>query len=83
MVGIVLISGPNYGGSLDIKYPKLFISGKVDQWAATTESLYDHAPDPKALIIYPNIAHHGTDLFLSSVGDQFLKSLLDFVNAIP
>jgi hypothetical protein len=83
MVGIVLISGPNNGGSLDTKYPKLFISGKVDQWAATTQSLYDHAPEPKKLIIYPDIASHGTALFYAPVGDQFLKSLLDFVNAIP
>ena len=83
MVGIVLISGPNNGGSLDTKYPKLFIAGKLDQWSAPTESLYNHAPDPKKLIIYPDVAHHGADLFYSPVGDQFLKSLLDFVNTIP
>jgi len=82
MVGIVLISGPNNGGSLETKYPKLFISAKLDQWAAATETLYNHAPDPKALIIYPNIANHGADLFFASVGDQFLKSLLEFVNSI-
>ena len=83
MIGIVLISGPNNGGSLDTQYPKLFISGKLDQWSSTTESLYNSAPEPKKLILYPDIASHGADLFYSPIGDQFLKSLLDFVNSIP
>jgi hypothetical protein len=82
MVGIVAISGPNYGGTLDTSYPKLFISGKLDQWSAPTESEYNRADEPKTLILYPGIAHHGTDIFYSSVKDQFLKSLLDFVNNI-
>jgi len=83
VVGLVLISGPNYGGSLDTKYPKLFIASKLDEWSAPTESEYNSAPDPKKLILYPDISSHGADLFYSIVGDQFLKSLLDFVNSIP
>jgi pimeloyl-ACP methyl ester carboxylesterase len=80
MAGIVLISGPNYGGTLDTSYPKLFICGKLDQWSAPIESEYKRADEPKTLILYPDIAHHGTDLFYSTAKDQFLKSLLDFVN---
>ena len=82
MVGMVLIAGPNNGGTLDTPYPKLFISGKLDQWSSPIQSEYKRADEPKTLILYPDIAHHGTDLFYSTAKDQFLKSLLDFVNSI-
>ena len=82
MVGMVMIAGPNYGGTSDTAYPKLFIAGKLDQWSAPTESEYNRADEPKTLVIYPDIAAHGTDLFGSMVKDQFLKDLLDFVNKI-
>ena len=82
MVGIVMIAGPNNGGTSDTTYPKLFIAGKLDQWSAPTESEYNRADDPKTLVLYPDIAAHGTDLFGSMVKEQFLKDLLDFVNKI-
>jgi pimeloyl-ACP methyl ester carboxylesterase len=82
MVGMVMIAGPNYGGTLDTAYPKLFIAGKLDRWSAPTESEYNRVDEPKKLILYPDIANHGTDLFTSMVKDQFLKDLLDFVNNI-
>ena len=82
MVGIVMIAGPNNGGTSDTAYPKLFIAGKLDQWASPTESEYNRADEPKTLILYTDIAAHGTDLFGSMVKDQFLKDLLDFVNKI-
>lgn len=84
MVGIATIAGPNNGGLLtDITYPKLFIAGQLDQWSSPIKSDYKKAIEPKTLIIYPDTAQHGTDLFYSPVGDEFLKALLDFVNNIP
>ena len=82
MVGMVMIAGPNYGGTSDTAYPKLFLGGALDQWSSPTETEYNRADEPKTLIIYPDVAAHGTDLFGSMVGDQFLKDLLDFINKI-
>ena len=82
MVGIVMIAGENYGGTSDTAYPKLFIAGKIDKNSPFTEADYARADEPKTLIIYPAVAPHGTDLFNSTVKDQFLKDLLDFINGI-
>ncbi len=82
MVGIVLIAGQNFGGTLDVAYPKLFISGKLDPNSSFTATDYERADDPKSLILYPDVTVHGTSMFGSSVGDQFLKDLLDFINKI-
>jgi len=83
MVGIVMISGPNNLAALDTAYPKLFIASELDEWSAATKRDYNNADEPKTLTIYPEIGSHGTDLFYSTVKDQFLNALLDFVNAIP
>lgn len=82
-IGIVMISGPNNLAAFDTAYPKLFIASELDSWSTATKSDYDSADEPKMLTIYPGIGSHGTDLFYSTVKDEFLKSLLDFVNAIP
>jgi hypothetical protein len=82
MVGIVLIAGQNFGGLLDVAYPKLFIAGKLDPNSSFTATDYARADDPKTLILYPDVAVHGTSMFGSSVGDRFLKDLLDFINKI-
>jgi len=82
IVGMVMIAGPNFGGTLDTPYPKLFVAGKLDPWASPLESEYKRADEPKTLILYPDNAVHGTLLFGSAVKDQFLKDLLDFVNNI-
>jgi hypothetical protein len=80
MVGIVLIAGQNFGGTLDVVYPKLFIAGKLDPNSSFTATDYKRADDPKSLILYPDVAVHGTSMFGASVGDQFLKDLLDFID---
>lgn len=83
MIGIVMISGPNNGLSLDTSYPKLFIASEKDEWAVDTKSDYYQADEPKTLVIFPRAGSHGTDIFTSPSGDQFLNDLLDFVNNIP
>lgn len=82
-VGIVMISGPNNLAALDTAYPKLFIASELDEWSTATKRDYNSAAEPKTLTIYPGIRSHGTDLFYSTVRNQFLKSLLDFVINIP
>src|SRR5688572_2905082 len=64
MIGIVLIAGPNDAGSLEnITYPKLFIAGATDRFAADTQKIYDQAGEPKELVLFPKDGLHGTDLF--------------------
>jgi hypothetical protein len=83
MIGLVMIAGPNLAGSLlDLSYPKLFIAGGNDSWAASIQADYDNASDPRQLIIYPDIGLHGTELFQSKYGDQFLQTLIDFVDNV-
>jgi len=83
MVGVVSIAGQNLGGTLDVAYPKLFLAGKLDPYSNPIASDYERADNPKTLILYPDITAHGTSMFGTSVGDQFLKDLLDFINKIP
>jgi hypothetical protein len=84
MIGLVMIAGPNQGGSLlDIAYHKLFIAAENDPWAKATQLDYDNAAEPRQLVIYPDTGLHGTDLFNSSFRDQFLQALLDFVEKLP
>jgi hypothetical protein len=82
MVGLVMISGPNTGGTLDdVTCPKLFIAAEQDSWAKATRNDFENAAEPKTLIIYTGNGAHGTELFDSSVYRvQFLQALLDFVN---
>jgi hypothetical protein len=85
MIGVAMIAAENYGGTLrDVTYPKLFIAGELDPYAANFKFLYDRAADPKELIIFPGASEHGTDLFYSATyGGQFLDALLNFVNKLP
>lgn len=84
MIGLVMIAGPNEAGSLsDVTYPKLFIAAKNDTWAAATQADYENAAEPRELVLYPDTSMHGTDLFQSPVGEQFLKALIDFVMNLP
>jgi hypothetical protein len=83
MIGLVLIAGPNNGGSLaNITYPKLFIAGALDEWAASTKAIYEKASEPKELVLFPDNGIHGTQLFYSSDREVFLKLLIDFVNKL-
>jgi len=81
IVGLVLIAGPNFGGSLaKMQYPKLFIAGALDTWAKDTQAVYEQAAEPKRLVLFEGNSAHGTNLFFSGDREQFLSLLIDFVN---
>ena len=83
MVGMVMISGPNYGFSVKTSYPKLFIAAADDPYAKDTKLDYNDAKEPKQLLLFPGTSVHGTELFSSTFKDQFLQALLDFMNNLP
>jgi hypothetical protein len=81
IVGLVLIAGAVHHASVaEAAYPKLFIAGELDRWAFDIKAGYEKAAEPKTLTIFENNKAHGTDLFHSEDGEQFLSLLLDFVN---
>lgn len=83
IIGIVLIAGRMVRGSLsEVAYPKLFIAGALDPGAPYTQSGYDQSAKPKELVLFPENRAHGTDLFASKDGNQFLMLLIDFVNEL-
>jgi hypothetical protein len=83
ILGLVLIAGPNYGGSLaKVTYPKLFIAGALDRWARDTQVVYDQASEPKRLVLFEENSTHGSSLFYSEDRDQFLTLIIDFVNGL-
>jgi esterase/lipase len=82
MIGLVMMAGPNYGGSLTkLTYPKLFIASENDEWSPATQQVYELAGEPKELLMFPG-AQHGTDLFASGTREQFLQALLDFLDGL-
>jgi hypothetical protein len=83
MVGMVMIAGPNYGQPVTASYPKLFIAAADDPWSRDTENAYKTSSEPRQLVIYQATGIHGTGLFYSNYKDQFLKTLVDFVNNLP
>jgi hypothetical protein len=82
MVGIVLIAGSLNRKLADVTYPKLFLAGALDRAAFNTQMNYDLAAEPKQLVLFEENRIHGTDLFSSKDGDQFLTLLIDFVNGL-
>lgn len=83
IVGLVLIAGPNNGGSLaKVTYPKLFIAGALDRWARDTQVAYDKAAEPKKLVLFEENSLHGSGLFYSKDSEEFLTLLIDFVNSL-
>lgn len=86
IVGLVLIAGAVHHASVaEAMYPKLFIAGALDRWAFNIKAGYEQAAEPRTLMVFENNKAHGTDLFHSQDGEQFLNLLRDFVNnlAIP
>jgi pimeloyl-ACP methyl ester carboxylesterase len=94
LAGLVVISslwttgsGPT-GGALvvssedlaQLTLPKLFVTTEEDGNGvpATIEDMYEVAPDPKALKIFPGSVH-GTDIFATRQGDEFRDLLVDFL----
>jgi pimeloyl-ACP methyl ester carboxylesterase len=67
-----------------IRGPKLFLDGELDREAATdARGTYALATQPKQLVIFPNSALHGADIFTSTdfpdVPKRATKLLLDFL----
>jgi hypothetical protein len=83
VVGVVMIAGPNYGQPVKTSYPKLFIAADDDPWSRDTETAYKGSSEPKQLVLYKDTGVHGTELFYSTYKDQFLQTLVDFVNSLP
>ena len=83
MVGLVLIAGPTVGNGIsNVTYPKLFIAGALDRWAASAQFGYEQAAEPKELVLFEENNTHGTSLFTSKDRDEFLSLLVDFVNGL-
>jgi hypothetical protein len=83
IAGVVLIAGAIHHASVaETTYPKLFISGALDVWAFDIQMGYEKAAEPKELVLFEDNLAHGTDLFASTDGEQFLTLLIDFVNSL-
>lgn len=63
--------------------PKLFVCAEDDGYnlARSAKVMYNTAPEPKDLKIFPGTAH-GTDLFYTPSGNEFRKLLIDFLEAL-
>jgi hypothetical protein len=81
IVGMVWIAGA-VNHAKEATYPKLFIAGALDQRAFDIQIGYEQAAEPKELVLFEDNPAHGTDLFSSKDGEQFLTLLLDFVNEL-
>lgn len=83
IAGLVLIAGSVHHASVaEAAYPKLFISGALDVWAFDIQRGFEQAAEPRELVLFEENRAHGTDLFSSKDGEQFLDSLIDFVNSL-
>jgi pimeloyl-ACP methyl ester carboxylesterase len=83
IAGLVLIAGAVHHASVaEATYPKLFIAGAVDVWAFDIQRGYEQAAKPKEVVLFDDNRAHGTDLFSSKDGEQFLTLLIDFVNGL-
>lgn len=83
IVGLVLIAGAVHHASVaEVTYPKLFIAGALDVWAFDIQRGYEQAAEPKQLVLFDDNRAHGTDLFSTKDGEQFLTLLIDFVNGL-
>jgi pimeloyl-ACP methyl ester carboxylesterase len=78
-IGVVFIAGPAKHKLDEIDVPKLFIAGESDRFARNTKIDHEQASEPKELVLYPT-SKHGTDLFDSEYSDEFLDTLLTFID---
>lgn len=78
-IGVVFIAGPAKHKLDTIDVPKLFIAGESDRFARNTKLDHEQASEPKELVLYPT-STHGTDLFNSEYGEEFLEVLLTFID---
>ena len=89
LAGLVIVSGTgssdrdrqNLADFISPNMPKLFVVTKNDSTegrALTMTNLYESAPEPKILKIYPGTAH-GTELFNSKYKQDFRELLFEFL----
>lgn len=88
LAGVVVISstqsvgGENGVGSPDLRslmIPKLYVYGKRDAIIPVDmEMMFRNSAEPKQLIIYDHCAH-GTNLLLSTNGDDFIPAAADIL----
>jgi dienelactone hydrolase len=92
LAGLVILSGTaasnqdrqNLDDFVTLGMPKLFVVTENDSTAGRTQAmidLYESAPKPKVLKIYPGKAH-GTDIFNSSSGQALRELIIDFLEGI-
>jgi pimeloyl-ACP methyl ester carboxylesterase len=93
LAGVVAISSPWVtGGMLRVSredvarltIPKLFVTTENDKYtgiSAAMKDIYQVAPEPKALKVFPGTAH-GTDIFATPQGDEFWNLLVDFLETL-
>ncbi|HKT40147.1 MAG TPA: alpha/beta fold hydrolase [Ktedonobacterales bacterium] len=62
-----------------IKAPKLFINSTLDYAADATQHMYDVAPPPKQIHLYPGIAH-GVGIFSGDNGPDLIERMLTFMD---
>jgi hypothetical protein len=64
-----------------ITAPKFFVVSRQDSFYGQMQGLYDAAPAPKLLQVYPG-SDHGVALFIASdTKDDFLARLFAFLHA--
>jgi hypothetical protein len=78
VIGLVLIAGAVRRSLAESDVPKLFIAGEGDRLALVTKFDYERASEPKEMMLYPTDLH-GTDMFNSDHGDEFLDLLQTFI----
>jgi len=89
LAGLVIVSGTgssdryrqNLAEFISPDMPKLFVVAENDSTpdrALTMTNLYESAPEPKILKIYPGTAH-GTELFASKYKHDFRELLFEFL----
>jgi dienelactone hydrolase len=97
LAGVVVISSlwttgsGSTGGALlvsredlaHLTLPKLFVTTDKDGNGvpATMKAMYEAAPEPKALKIFPGTVH-GTDIFFTPQGDEFRDLLVGFLEGL-
>ena len=85
-LGTRSVGGENGVSTQDLsamKIPKLFVYGERDSIIPSEmELMFRSSAEPKQLIKYDHTAH-GTDLLLSTHGDDLSQHLLQFLRDLP
>ena len=91
--GVVMVSSPlslgeptsvNSEEVESLKIPSLFITAAGDPSSCLSDMqlMESKAPEPKQLIIYPDISKHGTDIFFTQYGTDFRDTLVNYLQMI-